>query len=84
MHATILAAARRLALPRPGGHFQPPGLAGAGDDGPASFGLDHAAAHGFRHPRPMRISKDAGFALVASSGLLPAWAEPKLYRSPSF
>lgn len=29
--------------------------------------------------------KRAGFALVASSGLLLAWAEPlKLYRSPSF
>jgi hypothetical protein len=32
-----------------------------------------------------RVWKRAGFALVASSGLLLAWAEPlKLYRSPSF
>jgi hypothetical protein len=32
-----------------------------------------------------RAWKRAGFALVVSSGLLLAWAEPlKLYRSPSF
>jgi hypothetical protein len=32
-----------------------------------------------------RVWKRAGFALVASSGLLLGWAEPlKLYRSPSF
>jgi hypothetical protein len=32
-----------------------------------------------------RVWKRAGFALVVSSGLLLAWAEPlKLYRSPSF
>jgi hypothetical protein len=32
-----------------------------------------------------RVWKRAGFALVASSGLLLLWAEPlKLYRSPSF
>ena len=32
-----------------------------------------------------RVWKRAGFALVALSGLLLAWAEPlKLYRSPSF
>jgi len=34
---------------------------------------------------PFRMWKRAGFVLVASSGLLLAWAEPlKLYRSPSF
>ena len=32
-----------------------------------------------------RVWKRAGFALIVSSGLLLAWAEPlKLYRSPSF
>ena len=32
-----------------------------------------------------RVWKRAGFALVVSSGVLLAWAEPlKLYRSPSF
>jgi hypothetical protein len=32
-----------------------------------------------------RVWKRAGFALVVSSGLLLAWAEPlKLYKSPSF
>ena len=34
---------------------------------------------------PFRMWKRAGFVLVASSGLLLAWAEPlKLYRSTSF
>ena len=60
MHATILAAARRLALPQPGGHFQPPVWRVLVMTDLRFFWLGHATAHGVavarQFPAPLPTS----------------------------